>query len=208
MITINQIFIVLLVVFLIYYFVLHRDLDMEMETIPPVEWINKPHPSGKYGPTNPAERLSDVITELGPPDLMDPTKGGVAIWKESTLKTRGKCWKRVEIHDEQIPHMQPAPHTDFLYTWYKIAIPPHRINDVRALSKSVTYDPLKKEIRARCHFMGANKATLLLAMYIVTGKMTLAEAKTHYGPYIMATVEGTKTYDPKAEFNYERELCS
>lgn len=170
-------------------------------------WINTPHPSGKYGSFNPAERYPDLIKKFGEPDLIDKNPGGVAIWKRSTLRERGHCWERVEIHDEQIPHTKPAPHTDFLYTWYRLDVPDDKVTDVLSLSESVTYDPLKRVVRARCHFTGANNATLVLAKKIATGEITLQQAKTSYGPYIMATAPTSATYDPKAEESYVKELC-
>lgn len=174
---------------------------------PKVEWTSTPHPSGQYGDSNPAERLPEVIAEFGSPDLIDPSKGGMAIWKRSTLNKRGKCWERIEIVDEQIPHDVPAPHTDFLYGEYKLAIPDHLVDEVLDLSESVSYDPLKKTITARCHIMGPVKATALLAMYIATGRMSGRGAKSQYGDYVLATIPGSDNYDPNAELRYERELC-
>jgi len=54
--------------------------------------------------------------------------------------------------------------------------------------------------------MGANVSTILLAMYVATGKMTIVQAKKNYGPYIMRTSPTSKTYDPKAIKEYEKEL--
>ena len=172
-----------------------------------LEWTSGPHPSGKYGSSNPGERLKDLVDEFGEPDIIDKTKGGFAIWKKDTLQKRGHCWERVEIHDEQIPHIHPTPHTDFLYTWYKLNVPENKIDAVRTLSESVTYDPLKKIVRARCHFSGANASTLLLVKRIATGEMTFSKAKKAYGPYIFSTIKGHKLYDPKAYDNMVKELC-
>lgn len=172
-----------------------------------LEWINKPHPSGKYGKYNPMDRYFELIDKYGDPDVIDSSKGGVAIWKKNTLHSRGHCWERVEIHDEQIPHNLPGPHVDFMYTWYKLNVPKNKITDVRALSDSITYDPLKKLIRARCHFSGANTATLLLAKLIANNKITIDEAKKAYGPYILSTLKGHKDYNPRAEQKMINELC-
>ena len=71
---------------------------------------------------------------------------------------------------------------------------------VRSISESITYDPLKKQIGVRCHFMGANVATALLAVYVAKGKMTIEEAMQEYGTYVMSTV------GKEANVNYDRLL--
>lgn len=174
----------------------------------PLDWIKTPHPSGKYEDSNPYDRMVDLIDEFGSPDMIDKKKGGSAVWKKETLEKKGCCLERLVIIDEQIPHDDPAPHTDFLYGWYKLDVPEDKINDVRALSKSVTYDPLKKVVSARCHFMGAVMATLLLAKRIAQRKMTLKEAKEAYGPYIFATVKEHKLYKEGFYEEMKKELCN
>lgn len=172
-----------------------------------IEWINVGHPSGKYGDFNPASRLKDIIARYGEPDVIDKSKGGFAIWKKNTLEKRGFCWDRVEIRDEQIPHEKPGPHVDFLYTWYKIYIPDNLVNDVRSLSESITYDPLKKMLRVRCHAISPNIATLVLAKRVANNEMTIDEAKRSYGPFIFSTIKGHQMYNPDAEKSMYEELC-
>ena len=164
-----------------------------------VDWHKKHHP-------NPSERLPALVKEFGKPTMIDRKKGGVAIWNKAVLTKRHKPWERIELHDEMIPHGNPANHFDFMYTWFQLDVPKSKICKIISLSDSVTYDPLKKLIRARCHHMGPNTSTLLLAMYVATGKMTITQAKKNYGPYIMRTIESSKTYDPKAIKDYEKEL--
>ncbi len=172
-----------------------------------LEWINTGHPSGKYGKFNPAERLKHVISQFGMPDIIDKSKGGVAIWKKKTLEGRGFCWDRVELHDEQIPHDDPAPHTDFLYYWYKLHVPKDLQEDVRKLSDSITYDPLKHMLRVRCHGDGPNLATAVLAKRIATKEMTFKEAKESYGPLIFSTQKGSNMYNKDAKDVLQEELC-
>lgn len=173
-----------------------------------INWINTPYSFGNYGNFNPKDRLYDLIKLYGKPDIIDRNSGGFALWKKQTLEKKGYCWDKVEIHDEQIPHEIPSPHVDFIYTWLKLDIPKNKINDVLALSESITYDPLKKSLRARCHFPGANTVTLLLAKRIAENKISLNEAKEAYGPYIFSTMQNHKLFDPNAEKNMEKELCN
>ena len=163
------------------------------------QWINTPYPGGEHGDFSPAERYPDVAAEFGNPSVLVPWPGGFAVWNHDRLSQSptGYMYDRVEIHDEQIPH---GNHTDFLYAWMRIPVPQDKVNAVRDLSDSVTYDPLKKLVRARCHFMGANVATLVLAKRIATGEMTADVAKKAYG----ATVSETK--DPAKYLAMTREL--
>ncbi len=178
-----------------------------------VNWISQPHPSGNHGDASPGKRLTDVVQEFGLPDMIDVNQGGVAIWKRSTLRNRGFCWERVEIHDEQIPHEVPAPHTDFLYVWYHLPVRSltkgnmadynRIVADIRALSESITFDPLKQVIRVRCHFMGAVAATLVLAK-----RIALQQAHNMYGPIVMSTMPGSENYDAQAYQKFSVELCN
>ena len=169
-----------------------------------VKWMSGPHPSGKYGDASPGARLKDVIEEFGSPSIIDPRKGGFAIWLKRDLdKTKyGKCFEEIMIRDEQIPHGNPATHVDFLYAWYYLDVPDDLVPAVRDLSKSVTYDPLKKWVRARCHAQQANVATLLLAKKIATRQMTPAQAKAAYGDYVKTAFASKKNYEKMLQ-----ELC-
>lgn len=172
-----------------------------------VNWKSSPFPDGKHGDASPGKRFPQVIQEFGLPDIIDVNPNGVAIWKKTTLAQRGFCWDRVEIHDEQLPHIDPSPHVDFLYTWYYLPVPDHLVTDVRAVSDSVTYDPLKKMLRARCHAMGPNIATMALCKRIATGEITLQQARNLYGPTIMSTMPGSENFDHEAKKKLELELC-
>jgi hypothetical protein len=172
-----------------------------------LEWINQGHPSGKYGTFNPADRLKDTIALFGKPDTIDKSKGGTAIWKKSSLEKKGFCWDRVELRDEQVPHNNPGPHVDFMYYWYKLDVPEELICDVIKLSESVTYDPLKKMLSARCHFSGAIISTIVLAKRIANKEMTLEDAKKSYGPFIFSTIKSHKMYNSESIDSMTTELC-
>ena len=71
------------------------------------------------------------------------------------------------LRDEAVPHKCPKSHTDFLYSYVKVAIQPHKLTGVLSLSGSVGYDPLKKLLSARCASLEANIATLKVATDII-----------------------------------------
>ena len=166
-----------------------------------LEWINT-------GKQNPADGLNDLIGEFGQPDVIDKNRDGMAVWSNHTLRNINKIYECVKIRDEQVPALTPVPHYQFVYVWLKLAVPKSRQAHVRALSDSITYDPLKQLVRVRCSCTGGAKAVLVLAKRIATGEMELKDAKKMVGFYVMATKPGTKFFDPEAADAYESELAN
>lgn len=172
-----------------------------------VKWSAKS--SKQLGEYSPKDRMDDVVKEFGNPDTCDANAGGGATWYKYSLQKKGKPYEMIVMLDEAIPHYKPTPHADFLYTWVKMKIDKKSIRDqVLGLSDSVSYDQLKQVLQVRCHFMGANKATIVLAIKIVTGELTLKQIQDNnlYAKYIFRTVNGHKLYDPNAETMYEKEI--
>jgi len=127
----------------------------------------------------PKQRFSDVVAEFGHPTFVVNQPGGVAVWKPAGIYTK------VMLKDESIEHKKPKAHCDFLYASVNVHIPDSSLMDVLMLSESVTYDRLKKQLTARCHFMGANVATLLLAMKILKNPGLTSQLHNQYGETIM-----------------------
>ncbi len=172
------------------------------EYYPPVDWISSPHHSGKYGDASPGGRLPDLFDEFGPPSIIDPHSGGLAIWYKRDLNhsPSGRCFEEIMIKDEQIPHGNPKNHADFLYTQYHLPVPKDLIDDVRNLSTSVVYDPLKQWVRARCHSSQANVATLFLAKKIATREISGEDAKSEYGNQIKSASSNPEEYEKMIEY--------
>jgi len=129
----------------------------------------------------PKERYKDVINEFGNPDILINQPGGMAIWKKKDF------FEEIILKDESIPHQKPKPHCDFLYAKINVYIPSKYILKILSLSESITYDKLKKELTARCHFMGANIATLYLALAIAKDPNNFEFYKSQYGSIINKT---------------------
>lgn len=168
--------------------------------------LNWKHNKGKI---NPVERFTDVVKIYGMPKVLNKSKGGIAIWTKDQMKKKKSCYDEIYLKDESIPHGKPKPHADFLYTVVTYPVPPNKLMDVLGISQSIMYDQLKKQIIARCHFLGANASTIVLAMRIADGELTLKQLKKRniYKKFIMATVPGTDTYNKKNEKMYEKEIC-
>jgi hypothetical protein len=131
-------------------------------------WFNN------VGLINPVNRIKDVVKEYGYPDSQNynTNKYGHIIWSKENLgkkklKEYSRVWERIEIRDESIIHKSPSSHNDFLYSWFKLdeELENYEAELFRKMSKSTSYDPLKKEVRARCHFMGANAITIWLLVF-------------------------------------------
>ncbi len=130
-----------------------------------VHWKNK----------NAAAILPSAIELFGNPTTLSVKKGGLAMWLRSDMKDKKifglpNCFEETLLRDESIPHHCPVPHHDFFYSYLKIYIPPNRLLDVLTLSESVSYDPLKHLLSARCGGLSANISTLKIATDIVLDK--------------------------------------
>lgn len=153
--------------------------------------------------------LYQLIKQFGTADVFDMNEGGIAIWLNKSLKHKSCygapcCFHEIILRDESIPHKCPKPHNDFLYTSVNIDINPNILMDVLSLSGSVSYDPLKKLLSARCGSLDANIATLKIATDIVNGKITINEVhqKKLYQKHLTSTFK-----DPRNTVELYHELC-
>nr|QBK90673.1 MAG: uncharacterized protein LCPAC104_01700 [Pithovirus LCPAC104] len=124
----------------------------------------------------------DHISSSFNPDCVDTKKDGVVIWNNKG------GFKRIEIRDEKFIHFVPEIHVDFMRSVISYRIPEQKIVDVRNLSESVQYDSLRGELSASCHTVGANVATLYLAIQIANGNKSVIEARRMYGTTIKSTL--------------------
>jgi hypothetical protein len=131
----------------------------------------------------PRKRYIDVVKEFGEPDYIVNKPGGIAIWNKRNF------FEQIVLKDESIEHLVPKPHCDFLYASIRVYIPENIIPLIIPLSKSIYYDKLKSELTARCHFMGADVATLYLAMMIINDPMNAEMYYKLYGPTIMNSAD-------------------
>ena len=131
----------------------------------------------------PKQRYTDLVEELGEPYFVVNKPGGLALW------TNLGFYQEIILRDESIKHTKPKPHCDFLYSTVKVYISEDVIDSIEDISESITYDRLKKELTARCHFMGANVATLQLAMEITINPGLVDNLKNEYESRIFASMK-------------------
>jgi hypothetical protein len=158
----------------------------EVDNVLELDWSHKPAQA----------RANQLAKVLGEPFRYNSSPGGVAIWKyvdpffqqangyeEPAMNPAMKptdVYAQLMIKDEAIPHLVPVPHNDWFYAYIYIDIPTDKVADVSALTESVGYDTMKKELYARCHFMPANLVSLYLAKQIAQGHKSLAHAQQEY----------------------------
>jgi hypothetical protein len=76
-----------------------------------------------------------------------------------------------------VKHCVPRHHHDYFYSSVEFFVPKDKVCDVLKISGSLNYDGLKKLLTARCGGIGANYATLYLAMLVASGKMSIQKVK-------------------------------
>ena len=138
-------------------------------------------------------RANQLFDVLGKPNSVDKEVGGSAIWRyvdpyfrsanvypvDTDEKLTG-VYSKLIVKDESIPHLVPVPHTDWFYAYMYIDIPSDKLDDVLALTESVGYDTMSREVYARCHFMPANLTSLFLIKQIVNGHKNVSHAQQEY----------------------------
>lgn len=141
----------------------------------------------------PRERYQDIVAEFGRPSFVINSSGGAAIWKNPDF------YSKIMLKDESIQHKEPKPHCDFLYSKIRVHLDDQVLSSILALSKSIYYDRLKKELTARCHFMGANVATLLLALKLAENPDKANEIYEQYDSSVLASMDKEKYQEMVSE---------
>lgn len=118
-----------------------------------------------------ADYIHVLATFYGQPSAVDPTPGGIAIWKRDFLQNT--CLERLEIKDEAIPHCMPANHLDFVYVYVKYDLTLSRRIEAMSLTKNIGYDASQNLLWARCGTVQGAIATLALVTQIGNGSINL-----------------------------------
>lgn len=120
----------------------------------------------------PKEYYPKCVDMFGSPDAISVKRNGFALWL-----TRGLFNEHV-LRDEYVKHCVPRDHYDYFYSSVKFYVPESKLCDVLKISGSLFYDGLKKYLTARCGGIGANYATIYLAMMVSEGKLTINQVKS------------------------------
>jgi len=153
------------------------------------------------------DELQKAVDRFGPPSAIDRDAGGGAIWYAKDLQDFP--YRSVQITDETFRHSKPVPHADFITYSIPFIAKSARIHQIEAYSKSIWYDRLGELLFARCHFHGANVATLALAILLLHNKIPKTKRNTAkkraqlYKDFILSTATGTEADKGKHISHYE-----
>jgi hypothetical protein len=138
------------------------------------------------------DAVTSTMAQFGVPSSVDATSGGIVIWKKDRLLN--SCLDRIEIRDEAIPHNSPQTHNDCVYVFVTYDVSPIKFMEVTSISGSVTYDPLKKQLRVRCQSIEACVATLALCVQVGEGALSLNYAQSNelFSQYIFASQDANQ----------------
>jgi hypothetical protein len=125
----------------------------------------------KDWPDTPKRTATDMINRYGAPNEATMTQ---LFWYYNGP------WKRTVVSRDEIPHNFPTPHTDFITQFIDYRVPPDLADEAILFDGSVLVDRTAGEVAARCDMEAMNILTLNLLNDIVTGRMTVDEARKRY----------------------------
>jgi hypothetical protein len=132
-------------------------------------------------PQAPRKVAEKLLDHYGPPNEATATK---FFWY------RTGPWARMELTADEVLHNFPTPHTDFLTQYVDYPIDATRANELLTFDGSVLIDRTAGQIGARCDHEAYNTLTINLAVEIMEGRRTVAEARDLYGDTAAAFVMG------------------
>lgn len=137
------------------------------------KYVDKFKMVNNYYFQTPFQKYYEIVDVIGPPTLINPQRGGMAIWQNPGLRNNDyRVFKQVKIVDEQCFNNFPYPHIGFLYTYVKIKIPITILNKVLSISGDIMYDPVKKLLIVRGMSFGYNLALIAIVCQYVMGNIT------------------------------------
>ena len=148
----------------------------------------------------PSSGLQTLVKILGQPSAIDTKQGGYAVWNKDKLGGKKSIFEKVEIRDQQIPHDKPSPHSDFLYTWYKIDIPQNKLSYLHHISDTIQYDPKQQLLLVRCNDLRSCVIITWITKKFVADEVTQDEAAAMVGPM---TDELLQDFTKYHELEYE-----
>lgn len=132
-------------------------------------------------PEAPRLAARPLLERYGPPHEATPTK---LFWY------RVEPWARIELTADEIVHNFPTPHTDYLTQYVDYPVPAAKASELVEFDGSVIVDRTAGQIGARCDHEAYNTLTLNLAVEIIEGRRSVADARRFYGETAAAFAMG------------------
>ncbi|QLG62786.1 hypothetical protein [Halorarum salinum] len=144
-------------------------------------------------PNEPTEIAERVIERYGWPDEAAPSE---LLWYDNG------SWKRTELYRDGIPHNFPKEHTDYLKQVIDYRVPPEKFDDLGRFDGSVYVDRTNGELASKCDQEAANVLALNLAHDIITGKMSVDDARQEYAvTMVKSRMGGSPEYTQRLQFS-------
>lgn len=111
-------------------------------------------------------------------------------------------WKKISINKSETKHSFPIEHTDMMETTISYKVPDNKMDELGQFDGSITFDRTQGTLSARCDKEGNNFLALNLAHDIITGKKSVAQARTVYGDIVKEKMNGgNPVYMQKLSFS-------
>lgn len=138
----------------------------------------------------------DLITKYGQPDgVLD----NMLVWND-----KGN-WKRVTVFRDPVKHNDPMPHEDFIENTVAYHVPEGKVGELARFDHALVVDETRGELSSHCDSEKANTVALNIANEIVTGKRTVADAKSFMKRTMMTTMAGkSSSYSEKLQFKQSK----
>jgi hypothetical protein len=124
-----------------------------------------------------------MIQKYGQPQGVTST---MLMWKDNGP------WMKTIVMRDPIKHIFPMDHEDCLEQFINYRVPPDKFDELAEYDGSVICERTAGWLSARCDKEEANFLAINLAHMIITGKMSVDEARQEYARNVNAMMKGEK----------------
>jgi hypothetical protein len=143
-------------------------------------------------PEKPRVIAHAMIDKYGAPDTYSDR---MLVWHDNG------AWKRTIVYRDEVEHLFPVKHTDFLEQTVAYKVPVDKVGDLAKFDGSVIVDRTRGELSARCDKEENNRLALNLADEIARGKRSVTEARDFYTKTVATRMAGKSSdYMDKLSF--------
>jgi hypothetical protein len=119
-------------------------------------------------PEKPRAIARAMFEKYGAPDTYSDR---MLVWHDNG------AWKRTIVYRDEVEHMFPVKHTDFLEQTVAYKVPLDKVGDLARFDGSVIVDRTRGELSARCDKEENNRLALNMADEISRGKRSVSDAR-------------------------------
>ncbi len=122
-----------------------------------------------------------LISKYGQPDTVTEKK---LAWHDKDQ------WAMVAVYRDQVQSTTPSPHKAFISNGVELKVPEAKVAELQRFDRGLVIDQLDGFVVSNGPSEAANTLTLNLVNDIITGKKSVASAKTFYRDTMMKSVAG------------------